>query len=138
MHLYYRGPDALITASQFVWLGETPRVYSIADLRGARLTRRSPRNTWLPAALAVALVLSPGYLFLDSWVARASLAGLALLIVGAALALGRTSRRYELRADELIIYSTLDERTFNQVARALQRVMESYPGVGSRAGAAAA
>lgn len=138
MRLYYRGPDALITAGQFVWLGETPRVYAIADLRGARLTRRSPRNPWLPAALAVALVLTPGYLFLDSWVLRASLAGLALLIVGAALAWGRTSRRYELRADELIIYSTLDERTFNQVARALQRVMESYPGVGSRAGAAAA
>lgn len=138
MRLYYRGPDALITAGQFVWLGKTPRVYAIADLRGARLTRRSPKTTWLPAAVAAALILAPGYLLLDSWMSRASLAGLSLLIVSIALVLGRSGRRFELRADEMIIYSTVDERTFNQVARALQRVMESYPEARSNTGAVAA
>ncbi|NMO57163.1 hypothetical protein HH310_39070 [Actinoplanes sp. TBRC 11911] len=108
MRLYYRGPDALITAGQFVWLGETPRVYAIADLRGARLTRHSPKNILLPAAFAAVLIR------------------------------GRAERRFELRADELIIYSTMDERTFNQVARALQRVMESYSVVRFHTGSIAA
>jgi hypothetical protein len=138
VRLYYRGPDALITAGQFVWLGETPRVYAIADLRAARLTRHSPKNIWLPAALAAVLILTPGYLLLDSWVSRVSLAALALLIVGVGLLWDRVGRRFELRAGDTIIYSTMDERTFNQVARALQRVMESYSAVRSATGSVAA
>jgi hypothetical protein len=138
MRLYYRGPDALITAGQFVWLGETPRVYAIADLRGARLTRRSSKTVWLPAVAAAVLVLIPGYLLLNSWLARVSLVGVALLVVSLAVVWGRVGRRYELRADEQTIYSTVDETTFNQVARALQRVMESYPEARSRPGAVAA
>ena len=138
LRLYYRGPDALITAGQFVWLGKTPKVYAIADLRGARLTRRSPKTTWLPAVVAPALILAPGYLLLNSWISLVSLAGLALLVAAVALVWGRAGRRFELRADEMIIYSTVDERTFNQVARALQRVMETYPAVRSRSSAVAA
>jgi len=54
----------------------------------------------------------------------------------------RMARRWELRAArggrEVVIYSTVDETTFNQVARALQRVIESYPEHRSRPGAVAA
>jgi hypothetical protein len=138
MRLYYRGPDALITAGQFVWLGKTPQVYAIADLRGERLTRHSPKTTWQPAAAAAVLILAPGYPLLDSWISRVSLAGFGLLVASLALVWGRAGRRFELRAGEKVIYSTVDERTFNQVARALQRVMESYPGVRPHTGAVAA
>jgi len=131
MRLYYRGPDAVITAGQFVWLRETPRAFAIADLRAAHLSRRTVKGTWMPAAAVAALVLAPGYLLVNSWIARVSLVGVMAGLVLFTVLRNRAGRRWELRAvaggQAVTIYSTMDETTFNQVTRALLRVLESYP-----------
>jgi hypothetical protein len=131
MRVYDRGPDAMITAVQFVWLGETPRAFAIADLRAAHLSRRTVKGTWMPAAALAVLVLAPGYLLVDSWIARAALAGAAIGLVLFSVLWNRAGRRWELRAvaggHAVTIYSTVDETTFNQVTRALLRVLEHYP-----------
>jgi hypothetical protein len=132
MRLYYRGPDALITAGQFVWLGaDAPRAFAIADLRSARLSRRTVKGTWMPAAALGILVLAPGYFLAGSWIARLSLVGVAAALVLFTVLRNRAGRRWELRAvaggHAVTIYSTMDETTFNQVTRALLRVLESYP-----------
>ena len=131
MRLYYRGPDAVITASQFVWLGEAPRAFAIADLRAANLSRRAVKGTWMPAAAVVVLLLAPGYLLVNSWLARLSLVGVAAGLVLFTVLRQRAGRRWELRAvaggQATTVYSTMDERTFNQVTRALLRVLENFP-----------
>lgn len=135
VRVYYRGPDALITASQFVWLAEAPHVHAINDLRGARITRREVKGAWAPttaaAAAATALVLAPGYAMLTSVPARLSLVGVAALIVIAALIRTRTGSRWELIASypgrRVVIYEAYDSTTFHQVVRALGRVLESGP-----------
>jgi hypothetical protein len=131
MRLYYRGPDAVITADQFVWLREVPQVVTIAELRAAQLSRRTVKSTWMPAAALAVLVLAPGYLLVDSWIARVSLVGVAAVLVTVTVLRSRAGRRWELRAvaggQEMTVYSTVDETTFNQVTRALLRVLESYP-----------
>jgi hypothetical protein len=142
MRYYYRGPDALITASQFVWLGETPLIFTIDSLRGAVLTRRSSKSTWWPAVAVAVLVLIPGYTLFNSLVVRVSLLGVAAAMVSLGVLWSRARRHWELRAAlgarEVTIYSTLDETTFNQVTRALKRVLETYPEVRTRRGPVAA
>jgi hypothetical protein len=140
MRIYYRGPDALITASQFVWLAETPRVFAISDLRDAHITRRKVKGSWAPAAAAAAasaaLVLAPGYAVLTSMTARLSLVGVAVLIVTLAILRYRTGTHWELIASyagrRVTIYTAWDATTFHQVTRALGRVLESRPVVETR------
>ncbi|MET0418325.1 MAG: DUF6232 family protein [Actinoplanes sp.] len=135
MRVYYRGPDALITESQFVWLAETPRVYPVNELRAARITRRQVKGAWAAstaaAAAASALVLAPGYAILTSVGARLSLVGVAALIVILAVIRTRTGSRWELIASypgrRLVIYEAYDATTFHQVSRALGRVLENGP-----------
>jgi hypothetical protein len=140
MRIYYRGPDALITASQFVWLAETPRVFAIAGLRAADITRRRVKGAWAPAtaaaAAATALVLAPGYALLTSMSARLSLVGVAALVVMLAILRYRTGSHWELIATyadrRVTIYTSWDATTFHQVTRALGRVLESTPAAGQR------
>lgn len=135
MRVYYRGPDALITATQFVWLAEIPRVIPIADLRGADISRRRVKGALAPAtaaaAAATALVVAPGLVFLTSTEARLSLFGVAALIVTMAMLRMRTGSRWELiasfRGRSITIYESVDVTAFNQVTRALGRVLEAGP-----------
>jgi hypothetical protein len=135
MRVYYRGPDALITESQFIWYGEVPRTFSINDLRGARMTRRQVKGTWATttaaAAAGTALVLAPGYFILPTLTERLSLVGVAVLIVIAAIVRTRTGSRWELIASypgrQVTIYEANDFTTFHQVVRGLGRVLESGP-----------
>ena len=39
MRTYYRGPDAVITDTHFVWQSPTVRIFAIDDLRDVRLVR---------------------------------------------------------------------------------------------------
>lgn len=140
MRIYYRGPDALITASQFVWLAETPRVFAISDLRDAHITRRKVKGAWAPATAAAAagtaLVLAPGYAILTSMTARLSLVGVAALVVILAMLKYRTGSHWELIATfagrRMTIYTAWDATTFHQVTRALGRVLESGPAIVDR------
>jgi len=140
MRIYYRGPDALITASQFVWLAETPRIFAVSDLRDAHITRRKVKGAWAPAtaaaAAATALVLAPGYAILTSATARLSLVGVAALVVTLAILRYRTGSHWELIANfggrRVTIYTAWDTTTFHQVTRALGRVLESSPVIAER------
>ncbi len=133
MRVFYRGPDALITESQFVWLAESPRAFGVNELRGATITRRQVKGAWAPAtaaaAAATALVLAPGYAMLTSLTARLSLGGVAALIVIFALLRSKTGSRWELIASypdrRVTIYRAYDATAFHQVSRALGRALES-------------
>jgi hypothetical protein len=133
MRVYYRGPDALITESQFIWLAESPRAFAVNELRGAHITRRQVKGAWAPAtaaaAAATALVLAPGYAMVHSLTGRLSLVGAAALIVILALIRSRTGSHWELIASyrdrRVTIYQAFDATTFNQVSRALGRALES-------------
>ena len=45
MRTYYRGPDAIVTSTYFVWRAESPHVFPIADLHS--VSRAERRIGWL-------------------------------------------------------------------------------------------
>ncbi|MFI7539733.1 DUF6232 family protein [Actinoplanes sp. NPDC049599] len=130
MRTYYRGPDAVVTSTVFAGRA-TARPYAIRDLRNVRIARTEqsqPSATHVTAALLMIAVAA--------WpLAKASpLYALALVALGMpALAAGVVMWRlrpqtWELRAtyrgSETVLFSSTDERVFNQVSRALRRAIE--------------
>ena len=132
MRTYYRGPDAFVTADRFVWLGETPRIVPIRDLRDIGLVVHTPRR---PANAAV--VVSAGLVAFAaaSWLTLGAAAGavvsiLAVLSVTVALRTRQTwgARSFRVvatvRGSRAVIYAAQDLRVYNQVTRALRRSVE--------------
>jgi len=132
MRTYYDGPDALITETHFVWRTAPLRAFVIVGLRDIRLVQRgmSGSRTLLPAATvaAVALIIAPGWLLVDTMGGRFALLGAAGAAVILATRNRRDMHRWELRATyqrrEVVVYASLELRTFNQVTRALRRAVE--------------
>jgi hypothetical protein len=132
MRTYYDGPDALVTESHFIWRADPVRAFHVGELRDVRLVQRhvgGPRVIVLAAAVAAtALIVAPGWLLTDTTAGRVAL----LAAAGAAVTLATFGRRgmarWELRATyrsrEVVLYTSLEIRTFNQVARALRRAVE--------------
>jgi hypothetical protein len=133
MRTFYDGPDALVTENHFIWRTDPQRGFIIGDLRDVRLVQRdvgSPRVIIaLAAVAAAALIVAPGWLLLDTMVGRLVLLGAAVAAVSLATVGRRSVHQWELRAvyqsREVVLYSTLEIRTFNQVTRALRRSVEA-------------
>jgi hypothetical protein len=130
MRTYYRGPDAVVTSTVFAGRA-TATPYAIRELRNVRIARTEQSQ---PSATHV----TAGFLFIAAavwplWKAS-PLYALALVALGMpALAAGVVLWRLrpqtcELRAAyrgvEVVLYSSTDERVFNQVTRALRRAIE--------------
>jgi hypothetical protein len=129
MRTYYRGPDAVITDTYFVWQTPSVRIFAIDDLDDVRLER-----TVAGGPSGVELVLGLGLFSL------AIVAGLKFGALGAAplvaalvavvlIALRRrTGHAWEIRAkyraQDVTVYTSRDPRIFNQVTRALRRTIE--------------
>jgi hypothetical protein len=132
MRTYYDGPDALVTENHFIWRTDPLRAFIISDLRDVRLVQRdvgSPRVILVTATIAAAaLIVAPGWLLLHTTVGRLVLLGAALAAVSLATLGRRSVHQWELRAAyqsrEVVLYTTLEIRTFNQVTRALRRSIE--------------
>jgi len=134
MRTYYRGSDALVTDDYFIWRATANRIFAIRELRGIGITR-GPLSS---SGQAPALAIGAGLLLLAgmSWMlagptvgytatAAAIVAGLMVVsLIGR-----RTARQWHLlgtyRGAVVTIYSSPDERVFNQVARALRRSIEN-------------
>ena len=133
MRTYYDGLDALITDNHFIWRTDPVRAFIITDLRDVRLVQRdvgNPRVILLTATVAAAaLIVAPGWLLLHTTIGRLVLLGAAFAAVTLATIGRRGAHQWELRAAyqsrEVVLYTTLEIRTFNQVARALRRAIES-------------
>ena len=133
MRTYYDGPDALVTENHFIWRTDPLRAFIISDLRDVRLVQRdvgSPRAIIALAAMAAAaLIVAPGWLLLHTMVGRLVLVAAAVAAVTLATLGRRSVHQWELRAAyqsrEVVLYTTLEIRTFNQVTRALRRSIEA-------------
>jgi hypothetical protein len=133
MRTYYDGPDALITENHFIWRTDPVRAFIIGDLRDVRLVQRdvgSPRLIiGLAAVAAAAMIVAPGWLLVHTMVGRLVLVGAAAAAVSLATLGRRSVHQWELRAvyqsREVVLYTTLEIRTFNQVTRALRRSVEA-------------
>lgn len=133
MRTYYDGPDALVTENHFIWRTDPVRAFIIGDLRDVRLVQRevgSPRVIIaLAAVAAAALIVAPGWLLVHTMAGRLVLIGAAVAAVSLATLGRRSVHQWELRAAyqsrEVVIYTALEIRTFNQVTRALRRSVEA-------------
>jgi len=132
LRTYYDGPDALVTENHFIWRTDPLRAFIISDLRDVRLVQRDVGSPRMIIALAVmaaaALIVAPGWLLLHTMVGRLVLVGAAAAAVTLATLGRRSVHQWELRAAyqsrEVVLYTTLEIRTFNQVTRALRRAIE--------------
>ncbi|GIF15157.1 DUF6232 family protein [Actinoplanes teichomyceticus] len=127
---YYSGSDAEVTEAHFVW-HTTPRslTFAIADLRHAGSVRAPARiRPYAPhLAAGTLLAVAAGWTLLAN--PKLYVIGL-LALTGPLLALlWRRPRRWELHAQyhgtPVLLYSSSDARTFNQVRRALCRALEN-------------
>lgn len=132
MRTYYRGPDAVITDTHFVWQSPTVRIFAIDDLRDVRLVRVLAGG---PSVVAVALGFGLSALAVVTGLrfgalAAAPLVAAVVVLVVAGLR-GRGGHAWEIRAryrsQEVTLYTSGDPRIFNQVTRALRRTIERRP-----------
>jgi hypothetical protein len=132
MRTYYRGPDILITDEAFIRRAAPQQIFAIRGLRDVVIARGDsdasrPRTLHIGAgALILAAVAWP---ILDTPAAFAA-AALIMAVPGAAILAGRrlAPRRFELRAtyqgQDVLLFASSDETTFNQVGRGLRRALE--------------
>lgn len=130
MRTYYLGPDAVVTSTVFADRS-TGKPFAIRDLRKAHIARTHQSQPALVFAVAGLVVMAAA-----AWpLTKASpLYGWALLALGvpslaAVAALWRLRpQTWELwatyRGADVLLYSSTDERVFNQVSRALRRAIE--------------
>ena len=134
MRTYYRGPDALLTDDHFIWRTSAfTRIFTVRELRDVRLVRCAPAGSRLGAMIVTAAGLVT--LTVASW----SLAGPVVGYTAAAAAVfiasimvavlgSRSACRWSLqgtyRGVRVTLYTSSDPRVFNQVKRALSRVIE--------------
>lgn len=129
MRTYYRGPDAVITDTHFVWQTPAVQIFAIDDLDDVRLERSinaGPSGVEFVAGIGLlALTVLGGLEFGPKAAAPLAVALVALSV----FALRRRGRqaweiRARYRAQEVVVYTSPDPRVFNQVTRALRRTME--------------
>jgi hypothetical protein len=129
MRTYYRGPDAVVTDTHFVWRAPTVRIFAIADLDNVRLERSTAGGLSAPG-IALGLGLAAVALFaglrFGIVAALPPAAVIVILLVAAHRRRGRHAWeiRARYRTQEVTIYSSPDPRIFNQVTRALRRTIE--------------
>jgi hypothetical protein len=141
MRTFYRGPDAVVTDTHFVWQTPTVRIFAIADLDDVRLERTSSGGpSGVVVALGFGLFAVAVVTGLKFGVAAAVPLALAVIVLAvASLRHGRAHAweiRARYRAQEVTLYTSPDPRVFNQVTRALRRSIErrQRPAYGLAAG----
>jgi hypothetical protein len=131
--IYYRGPDALITAESFVWRTAEPRIFAIRELRHVGLVQENLADRRSGTAGIAGFGMAVGAPAV--WVVAGPVPGAALglaaiitLIVAVTARQLRTVRVWQIRATYrgvgTVLYQSPDERVFNQVTRALRRAIE--------------
>ena len=130
MRIYYRGPDAVVTSTVFAGRAPAP-AYAIRDLRNVQISRMERFEPSAPHAAAGLLLIAA--VAWPLWQAS-PLYALALVALGmpalaaAAVVLRLRPQTFQLRATyrgtAVELYSSADERVFNQVTRALRRAIE--------------
>jgi hypothetical protein len=133
MRTYYRGPDVLVTSDVFASNGAPRTRYVIRDLRNVCITRTEAEDFRPSAAQVAGGLLIIAVATLPLWRVSPLLAlalvavGLPATVIGAAFWRLRP-QRWELRATyrgrDVKLYTSTDERVFNQVSRALRRAIE--------------
>ena len=129
MRTYYRGPDAVITDTHFVWQSSSVRIFAIDDLDDVRLERTVAAG---PSGVEFSLGLGLLILAIAAGLKLGVLAALPLVAALVAVVLIALRRRgghaWEIRAryraQDVTLYTSPDPRTFNQVTRALRRTIE--------------
>jgi hypothetical protein len=129
MRTYYRGPDAVITDTHFVWQSPTVRIFVIDDLDDVRLERTGaagPSGVEFSLGLGLLILAIAAGLKLGLLAAAPLVAALVTVVL---IALRRRGgRAWEIRAHYraqwVTIYASRDRRVFNQVTRALRRTIE--------------
>jgi len=129
MRTYYRGPDAVVTDTHFVWQGATVRIFAIADLDDVRLERSAARG---PSGVVVALGFGLFAVAVVTGLKFGMPAATPLVVAALVLALASLRRRggrawairARYRAQDVTLYTSPDPRIFNQVTRALRRTIE--------------
>ncbi|MEU4419552.1 DUF6232 family protein [Actinoplanes sp. NPDC024001] len=140
---YYDRHDAMVTNDQFVWHTASGQfVFNVQHLRNVGRVQAPPRVRPFAPALAVCTLFAAviGWTLLaDPAVYVVSFLALAAPAVAVSW---REPRHWELhaqyRGEAVVLYSSADERVFNQVSRALRRAMEGTPRAPSGYGLAAA
>jgi len=142
---YYRGTDAVVTDERFVWLTSPAKMFVVPDLHNVGLACSNARLHRYAAPIAgVTLILAAATWTTLEHPVTYALGVLGITISGAAAAISWRvrPRRWELhatyRGHEVVIYTSTDERVFNQVSRALRRSMEAARSPARRLGLAAA
>lgn len=136
VRVYYRGADAIVTSDRLVLPPMGGQTLRLADLTNVRLVRVSPRlRSLLAVAAAVVFPLGVagvvGSALADGMTTKVVVIAAVTIAVGSLSYLARrwVPQRWELwgeyRGEERILYSTVDSRMFNLVARALRRALEN-------------
>ena len=129
MRTYYRGPDAVITDTHFVWQSPSVRIFAIDDLDDVHLERTTAGgSSGVEFALGLGLIV----LAVAAGLKFGPFAAAPMIAAAAVVALFAMRRRgghaWEIRAryrtQEVTIYTSPDPRIFNQVTRALRRTIE--------------
>jgi hypothetical protein len=130
MRTYYRGPDAVITDTHFVWQSPTVQIFAIDDLDDVRLERTVAGGpSGVEFALGLGLLILTVVAGLRFGLMAAAPLAVALVAV-AVVALRRHGggHAWEIRAryrtQDVTVYTSRDPRIFNQVTRALRRTIE--------------
>jgi hypothetical protein len=135
MRIYYRGPDAFVTADQFVWLQDnTSRIVPVRRLRDIQLVEQVARtrfgDAFRVAGGGLAVFAFAGW-FTAGRVAGVILATLAVLAMLVAVCSRQMAgaRIYRVVANlsgaPTTVFESRDFRVFNQVTRALRRSVEN-------------
>lgn len=140
---YYDRHDAMVTNDQFVWRTVTGRlVFNVQHLRNVGRVQAPARTRPFAPALAGGTLFAAAAGW--SLLADPAVYVIAFLALAApAVAVSwREPRHWELhaqyRGEAVVLYSSPDERVFNQVRFALLRAMEDAPRPWRGAGLAAA
>ena len=130
MRTYYRGPDAVITDTHFVWQSPSVKIFAIDDLDDVRLERTVAGG---PSGVEFSLGLGLLILAVAAGLKFGAAAAMPLVLAIVAVALFALRRRggghaWEIRAryraEDVTVYTSPDPRIFNQVTRALRRTIE--------------
>jgi hypothetical protein len=130
---YYDAPDAMVTNDQFVWHTASGRlVFQVQHLRNVGRVQAPARvRPFAPALAGCTLFAAVAGWTLLADPALYVVAFLALATPAVA-ATWRQPRHWELhaqhRGEAVVLFSSADERVFNQVSRALRRAMEDARG----------
>jgi hypothetical protein len=134
MRTYYRGSDALVTDDHFVWRTSSTHIFAVGDLRSIVIVRGDPHSAGqgpaLVAGAALLLLAAASWKIMGPTVGyTAAAAAIVISLMIMSITGRRTTRHSHLVAAyhgaTVTIYSSPDDRVFNQVARALRRSTEN-------------